>query len=47
MITSRWRVPAAAVIIILGATSAVRTQAPPMGIVDLLNKKETNTPTNP
>jgi dipeptidyl aminopeptidase/acylaminoacyl peptidase len=38
MTTSRWRFPLAAVIILLGATSAVRTQAPrPMGIVDLLN----------
>jgi dipeptidyl aminopeptidase/acylaminoacyl peptidase len=38
MTTSRWRFPVAAVIILFGATSAVRTQAPrPMGIVDLLN----------
>jgi len=38
MTTPRWRFPVAALIILLGATSAVRTQAPrPMGIVDLLN----------
>ena len=38
MTTPRWRFPAAAVIILLGATSAVRRQAPrPMGLVDLLN----------
>jgi dipeptidyl aminopeptidase/acylaminoacyl peptidase len=38
MTTSSRRLPLAAVILLLGATAGVRTQAPrPMGIVDLLN----------
>jgi dipeptidyl aminopeptidase/acylaminoacyl peptidase len=38
MTTPSWRLPLAAVIVILGATAGVRSQAPrPMGIVDLLN----------
>jgi len=38
MTTSSRRLPIAAVILLLGATAGVRTQAPrPMGIVDLLN----------
>jgi dipeptidyl aminopeptidase/acylaminoacyl peptidase len=38
MTTSRWRLPLAAVVVFLGATAGVGTQAPrPMGIVDLLS----------
>jgi dipeptidyl aminopeptidase/acylaminoacyl peptidase len=38
MTSSRWRLPLAAAIVLLGATAGVRTQTPrPMGIVDLLN----------
>jgi dipeptidyl aminopeptidase/acylaminoacyl peptidase len=38
MTTSSWRLPLAAVIVVLGATAGVRSQTPrPMGIVDLLS----------
>jgi dipeptidyl aminopeptidase/acylaminoacyl peptidase len=38
MTTASWRLPLVAALVVLGATAAVRTQAPhPMGIVDLLN----------
>jgi hypothetical protein len=38
MTTSSWRLPLAAVIVVLGASAGVRSQAPrPMGIVDLLS----------
>src|SRR5580765_5629615 len=38
MTTSSWRLPLAAVIVVLGATAGVRSQTPrPLGIVDLLN----------
>ena len=38
MTSQSWRLPLVAVIVLLGATTGVRTQTPrPMGIVDLLN----------